>query len=92
MNRSHRHALLGFWIGVPYWNQDYCTEAGEAAVAHAFRQLCLHRLHSHHFARNPASGRVLQKLGFEREGEFKEHLLKDGAFEDVVYYGLLNQG
>jgi ribosomal-protein-alanine N-acetyltransferase len=92
MNKAHSNALLGFWIGAPYWNQGYCTEAGRVAIDHAFGALALHRVHSHQFSRNAASGRVLQKLGFVREGLFKEHIFKDGEFLDVVYYGLMNGG
>jgi ribosomal-protein-alanine N-acetyltransferase len=90
MTRAHAHAILGFWIGVPYWGQGYCTEAGRAVMEHAFGTLGLHRVHSHHFARNAASGRVLEKLGFVREGLFKEHILKDGEFQDVVFYGMVS--
>lgn len=84
-----RRAELGYWIGVPWWNRGYATEAGRAIMAHGFATLGLHRVMARHFARNPASGRVMQKLGMEREGVLRQHVLKWGAFEDLVVYAVL---
>jgi ribosomal-protein-alanine N-acetyltransferase len=57
-------ANLTYWLGRPYWGQGYATEAGEAlaAVAHS---LGIHGLMALHLEVNPASGRVLEKLGFD---------------------------
>lgn len=82
-------AELGYWIGVPYWGNGYCTEAGRAVIAFAFDRLRLHRVYATHLARNPASGRVMQKLGMQREGVAVEHAWKRGVFEDLVLYGLV---
>ena len=55
---------LGYWIARPFWGQGYATEAGRAMLGIA--RLCGHeRLTAGHFLDNPASGRVLEKLGFE---------------------------
>lgn len=82
-------ANLGYWIGKPYWNAGYCTEAALRLVRFAFEELKLHRLHAEHLDRNPASGRVLQKIGMLKEGIAREHTTKWGKFEDLVLYGLL---
>lgn len=58
---------LGYWIARGYWNRGFATEAGEALVAIA-RALRLPRLEASHFVDNPASGRVLDKLGFTATG------------------------
>ena len=89
IHREDRRAELGYWIGRPYWNQGYCTEAARAALEFGFRQLGLNRLFAHHFARNPASGRVLQKIGMTREGRLPQHVRKWDAFEDLELYGVL---
>lgn len=86
---QHRHAELGYWLGVPYWGRGYTSEAAAAAVAHGFTALGLHRIFAHHFARNPASGRVMQKVGMVYEGTQRQHVLKGDHFEDIVHYGLL---
>ena len=60
---------LGYWLARPHWGQGYATEAGRAAIAMARHSLRLRRLHSGHFVDNPASGRVLAKLGFRDSGD-----------------------
>ncbi len=58
---------LGYWIARQHWNQGFATEAGHALVAIA-RTLRLSQLEAAHFVDNPASGRVLEKLGFVATG------------------------
>jgi RimJ/RimL family protein N-acetyltransferase len=58
---------LGYWIARPFWSRGYATEAGEAVIAIA-RMLGLPALEGSHFLDNPASGRVLEKLGFVPTG------------------------
>lgn len=82
-------AELGYWIGVPYWGQGYCTEAGHAVVGHAFAELGLARVHACHLSRNPASGRVMQKLGMRHEGCRRQHVMKWEKLEDLELYGIL---
>ena len=55
---------LGYWMGVPYWNKGYVTEAGQLMLALAAQEFNLKRLVAAHRIDNPASGRVLEKLGF----------------------------
>lgn len=86
---AHQHARLGYWIGVPYWNRGYGTEAVRAVLAYGFTQLQLHRIYSPHFLGNPASGRVLQKVGMRYEGRMREHYVRFGRFIDVELYGML---
>jgi RimJ/RimL family protein N-acetyltransferase len=62
---------LGYWITPDAWGRGYATEAGKAVVSIARHALGLKRLHSGHFVDNPASGRVLQKLGFRATGMVK---------------------
>jgi ribosomal-protein-alanine N-acetyltransferase len=85
----HLQAELGYWIGVPYWNHGYATEAARAVVALGFERLGLNRIYAHHMARNPASGRVLERIGMQREGILRQRVRKWGRFEDVVIYSML---
>lgn len=85
----HLQAELGYWIGVPYWSQGYATEAARAVVTLGFEQLGLNRIYAHHMARNPASGRVLERLGMRREGVLRERVRKWDRFEDVAIYAVL---
>jgi RimJ/RimL family protein N-acetyltransferase len=62
---------LGYWIARPFWGQGFATEAG-AAVLEIARTLGHRELVASHFSDNPASGRVLRKLGFEPTGRVEE--------------------
>lgn len=59
---------MGYWIAEEHWGKGFATEAGAAVVALARDSLKLPRLNAGHFVDNPASGRVLAKLGFRRTG------------------------
>jgi len=89
ISREHSRAELGYWVAVPYWNQGYCTEAGRAVLAYGFETLKLNRIYAHHFGQNPASGRVMQKLGMKHEGHLRQHFCKWDDFVDFVLYGIL---
>ena len=85
----HQRGELGYWIGEPYWNRGYATEALRAVIEYGFAIQGLNRMVARHLRRNPASGRVMQKAGMRREGEQRQHVMKNGRFEDLEYYGIL---
>ena len=89
LQREHDRAELGYWIGVPYWGQGYATEAGREVVRYGFEDLALNRIYAFHFVTNPASGRVLQKIGMRYEGKRRQHTLKWGEYLDNEAYGIL---
>ncbi|MGA7432302.1 MAG: GNAT family N-acetyltransferase [Xanthobacteraceae bacterium] len=61
-------AELGYWLGVPYWNRGYGTEAVRAVIDHAFGDLAHDALQAGARVSNPASRRVLEKCGFQWTG------------------------
>jgi RimJ/RimL family protein N-acetyltransferase len=85
-SRRHDRAEIGYWIGVPCWGHGYATEAVRAVMRVAFADFALNRIEGHHFSRNPASGRVLQKAGFHREGLARQYVRKGEAYEDCEFY------
>lgn len=87
--REHSRAELGYWIGKPYWGQGFATEAAHALINHGFQMLGLNRIYAEHLVRNPASGRVMVKIGMRREGTLRQHTKKWDVFEDVTIYGLV---
>jgi RimJ/RimL family protein N-acetyltransferase len=89
INAEMQRAELGYWIGKPYWNQGYCTEAAAAVVRFALLDLGLRRVFARHFSRNPASGRVMQKIGMRHEGTLRRHAVRWGEVHDLELYGLL---
>lgn len=88
IERAHRRAELGYWIGVEHWGKGYATEASVAMIEFGFGLLDLDRIHASHFGTNPASGRVLLKAGLAYEGTAAKHLIKWGEPLDQVRYGL----
>jgi ribosomal-protein-alanine N-acetyltransferase len=89
ISREHRRAELGYWIAVNHWNKGYATESGRLMLQLGFETLGLHRIEARHFQRNPASGRVLAKLGMQREGVERDWAVKWGKFETAVVYSIL---
>lgn len=85
---SHR-ANVGYWLAKPYWGQGIMTEALTRYARYAFDQMGIVRLTAEVFERNKASARVLEKVGFQKEGRLRKHRKKDGALLDVNFYGLL---
>ncbi|MWV42743.1 GNAT family N-acetyltransferase [Paenibacillus sp. HJL G12] len=89
INKKFAHGELGYWIGKSYINHGYCTEAARGIVKYAFTELNLHRVYACHLGKNPASGKVMEKLGMKYEGLLRQHIRKWDQFEDLVHYGLL---
>lgn len=89
--KTHRHGRLSYWLGLPYWNHGYATEAVNAVLAFGFEQLDLNRIYAPHFQGNDASGRVLQKAGMTYEGRMREHYLRFGQFVNLELYGMLKK-
>ena len=59
---------LGYWLGKPFWGLGYATEAAKKVLSFAFRDLKVASVGASWFHDNPASGRVLEKLGGRQEG------------------------
>ena len=85
----HSYAEMGYWVGVPYWGNGYCTEAVGAVLKYGFEERQLNRIYAVHFKRNPASGRVMQKNGMVYEGCLHQHVRKWDGYEDLMQYGIL---
>lgn len=79
---------MKIWLGKPYWGNGFATEAARELVRFGFEDLHLNKIWAAAMTKNPASFNVMNKIGMKLEGEFKQHTLKWGTFEDLVYYGL----
>lgn len=73
LDEENENARLYYWLGVSYWGHGYATEAGREAISYVFEELELRRVYADCFARNKASGRVLEKLGMRREGCMRDY-------------------
>jgi RimJ/RimL family protein N-acetyltransferase len=68
MATGQHEAEIGYWLGKRWWGRGLATEAVQLLVQHCF-ETGFHRLTCGHFVDNPASQRVIQKLGFEPVGD-----------------------
>ena len=77
-------AFVGYWMGTPFARQGHATAALRRMRDYAFEDLGLHRLEAACMPTNAASLRVLEKVGFMREGLARGYLEIQGAWEDHV--------
>lgn len=91
LNLDNGRAELGYAMAHAYWGKGYMNEALNALVSHAFEVMDLRRLEADVDPRNAASIRVLEKLGFQREGFLRERWHVNGEIQDAFFYGLLRR-
>ncbi len=90
-NPDYRSASLGYIFDDAVWGHGYATEAAAALLAWAFDTLELNRVQAETDTRNVASARVLEKLGFVREGTLREDCVVNGEVSDSFVYGLIRR-
>jgi ribosomal-protein-alanine N-acetyltransferase len=89
IDAANRSAEIGYWVGKPYWNRGYCTEATRAVIRYGFEVQGLNRIQAIHMSKNPASGRVMEKAGMTHEGTLRQSLFRWDRFEDAEIYAIL---
>jgi [ribosomal protein S5]-alanine N-acetyltransferase len=77
-------------VGRPYWGRGYATEAAREVMRYGFGALGLARIFATAMSRNPASIRVLEKIGMREEGVLRGHVTKWGRREDLAVLGMLD--
>jgi len=89
--RRDQRVSIGYDLAHAYWGNGIMTEALSAICRFGFEQMGLHRIEADVSADNPASGRVLEKLGFKQEGRLREQYWEWGEFHDLLLYSLLRR-
>lgn len=89
LSAEHARAELGFVLAQDKWGRGYMGEALPALIDFAFNTLGLHRLEADADPRNDRSIRLLERLGFQREGYQRERYNVNGELQDAVLFGLL---
>ena len=82
---------MGFCLAEAAWGHGYATEGARALLQWAFDTLDLNRVQAEADTRNAASARVLEKLGFVREGTLREDCVVNGDVSDSWVYGLIRR-
>lgn len=81
----HMRGMLGYWVGVDYWNKGFGTEAIKEVIRYGFEDLGLHKIWAECFEHNKASAKIMEKCGMEDEAVFKRHYLyQDEKYIDIV--------
>lgn len=88
---AHRYAEAGYALGTAYWGRGYATEALREFLRYGFEVLNLRRIEARFHVSNPASGRVMEKCGFVREGVLRQCTLRFGVWHDVVVMAILQE-
>jgi RimJ/RimL family protein N-acetyltransferase len=89
IDRRHSRADVGFMVARRYWGGGYTFEAMHAVIGHAAQGLRLKRLQARTHLGNVRSMRLLDRLGFKREGLLRGYVERDGERRDCVLFGLL---
>ncbi|MFA5948974.1 MAG: GNAT family protein [Hyphomicrobium sp.] len=82
-------ATLGYWLGAPYVGRGYMSDAVRAILPYTFETLSLHRIEASVQPTNEASLRVLDRVGFRREGMARGYLKINGQWQDHVLFAML---
>jgi len=85
----NKRAEVGYALGRDHWGRGYMAEALPVLIRHAFDTLELHRLEADVDPRNGPSVRILERLGFQREGFLRERWVINGEIQDSLMFGLL---
>ncbi len=88
-NQENRSAEVGYSLSRVQWNRGLMTEALREVIRFGFEEMDLHRIEAQHEVSNPASGRVMEKVGMRREGVLRGRLYNKGRFVDVAVYAIL---
>lgn len=86
---AERLAEIGIWLHPDHHGNGYGTEASRLILDHGFNELNYHKIYARAHKDNEPSKKVWKKLGFEKEGEFRDHTFMQGEYKDVVYFGVL---
>lgn len=81
--------VLGYCYDRRHWGMGYATEAASCLLRFGFDTLGLRRIYSMADVRNTGSWRVMEKLGMQREGHLREHVLSKGQWRNTFLYGIL---
>lgn len=89
INKADHRGEIGYWVGAPFWNKGYATEAAREILRYGFIEARLNKIIASCFADNPGSSKVLQNIGMKLEGSRPQQYYHFGEYRDSLEYGLL---
>jgi [ribosomal protein S5]-alanine N-acetyltransferase len=88
---NSRTAIIGYWLGEPFWGMGIATAALKQITDSAFLNSVLERIEATVFEWNPASARVLEKAGYLLEARLRRSIFKDGRLADSLLYARIRE-
>jgi [ribosomal protein S5]-alanine N-acetyltransferase len=86
-----KRAVVGYWLGLDYWNKGYASEALHCVIDFGFESFELERIEGEYFPENAASRRVMEKAGMQFEGIMRHYLQKEGLNKDNGICAIIRQ-
>lgn len=91
LDEKNRRAEIGYALNRRFWGNGFVNEALISLFNFAFAELNLHRIEADVDPHNAASIRVLERLGFQKEGHLRERWIVGDEIQDALFYGLLRR-
>ncbi len=88
IKKAHQKAVIGYWIGEPFWGKGYMTEALGAVLEFGFETLNLNKIQAVYKLDNPQSGKVMAKNNMIQEAELVDDMYQNGQFHTLIQYRL----
>jgi ribosomal-protein-alanine N-acetyltransferase len=91
-DKDTENCEVSYSIGYNWWNQGYGTEALRAVVEFGFRHMNIHKISAAHNTDNPASGKIMGKVGMVQEGIIR-HMIRNSKYQykDCAVWGILQE-
>lgn len=92
LDNATENGEVSYSLGYNWWNQGYGTEALKAVVEFGFMHMNIHKISAAHNIDNPASGKIMSKVGMEREGIVR-HMIRNAKnqYKDCAIWGILQE-
>ncbi len=91
IDHKNRNAELGYWLAKKYWGQGLTPEAIRLILDYSFKDLKLRRIYAHVMHPNKPSIRVMEKIGFQREGYLRKAVFQNGRWLDEILFAILKE-
>ena len=89
MDPRHQHAEFAIMIAPEHQGKGYATNSTRLLINYAFMQLPLHKLYLYVDKENEKAAHIYEKIGFQKEGELREHYFVQGKYHNVIVMSLL---
>lgn len=91
-DNSTGNCAVSYSLGYRWWNKGYGTEALKAVVDFGFNQMNVHKISAAHNTDNPASGKIMSKVGMQQEGIIRDMIRNSkNQYKDCAVWGILQE-